>query len=174
MICYILSFALDGVDGFVARLLGQTSRLGVMLDMCTDRLATAALLMILASVYPLQRGSFVALLALDIASHWMHMYRSAGHHKQVGTRVNPILRAYYSCKPLFIYSCVAAEAMYVLLFALGSIGYEPQLRGRLGTAIAICIPGFFYKQVANVAQLTSSMSALAVRDEPAGVGAAAS
>jgi len=35
--CYLLSQLLDAVDGHAARLLGQTSKLGAMLDMLTDR-----------------------------------------------------------------------------------------------------------------------------------------
>ena len=37
MTCYLLSQLLDAVDGHAARMLGQTSKLGAMLDMLTDR-----------------------------------------------------------------------------------------------------------------------------------------
>jgi len=36
--CYLLSQLLDAVDGHAARLLGQCSKLGGMLDQLTDRL----------------------------------------------------------------------------------------------------------------------------------------
>ena len=35
--CYLLSQLLDAFDGHAARLLGQTSKLGAMLDQLTDR-----------------------------------------------------------------------------------------------------------------------------------------
>ena len=36
--CYMLSQLLDAFDGHAARMLGQTSKLGAMLDQLTDRL----------------------------------------------------------------------------------------------------------------------------------------
>jgi CDP-diacylglycerol--inositol 3-phosphatidyltransferase len=36
-IAYIISQLLDAVDGQVARMLGQTSKFGAVLDMVTDR-----------------------------------------------------------------------------------------------------------------------------------------
>eukprot|EP00887_Chlorella_sp_A99_P002910 scaffold6.g2910.t1 len=46
---YFLSFVCDELDGRFARLLGQTSKLGAVLDMVTDRLATTCLLADVAS-----------------------------------------------------------------------------------------------------------------------------
>ena len=43
---YFFAFALDAVDGYVARLVGQTSSFGGVLDMVTDRTATAGLVML--------------------------------------------------------------------------------------------------------------------------------
>lgn len=37
MVCYALSFVCDDLDGRFARALGQTSTLGAVLDMVTDR-----------------------------------------------------------------------------------------------------------------------------------------
>ncbi len=45
---YTASFLLDAADGHAARILGQTSQFGAVLDMVTDRLGTNALLMILS------------------------------------------------------------------------------------------------------------------------------
>ncbi|RYG47216.1 CDP-alcohol phosphatidyltransferase family protein, partial [archaeon] len=44
IVLYGLSYALDALDGVAARHLGQCSRFGALLDMVTDRAATAALL----------------------------------------------------------------------------------------------------------------------------------
>ncbi|KAG2253559.1 hypothetical protein Bca52824_083695 [Brassica carinata] len=73
---YFFSFCCDAVDGWCARVFNQVSTFGAVLDMVTDRVSTACLLVILSQVY---RPSlvFLSLLALDIASHWLQMYRYA-------------------------------------------------------------------------------------------------
>jgi CDP-diacylglycerol--inositol 3-phosphatidyltransferase len=55
--CYVLAGLLDAVDGHIARLLGQTSRFGAMLDMLTDRCASMGLLATLCTFYP--RAAFI-------------------------------------------------------------------------------------------------------------------
>jgi CDP-diacylglycerol--inositol 3-phosphatidyltransferase len=75
---YAFSYGLDAVDGVAARALGQTSRLGAVLDMVTDRFCTAALLALLSCVYtsgPLPPVLFIFLMVLDVVSHWTQMYR---------------------------------------------------------------------------------------------------
>ncbi|XP_039039209.1 probable CDP-diacylglycerol--inositol 3-phosphatidyltransferase 2, partial [Hibiscus syriacus] len=71
---YFLSFVCDAVDGWCARKFNQASTFGAVLDMVTDRISTACLLVILSQVY---RPSLVfsSLLAMDIASHWLQIYR---------------------------------------------------------------------------------------------------
>ena len=73
--CYAVSYGLDAVDGVAARKLKQTSRLGAVLDMITDRFCTAALLGLLAHLYPVYHWVFTYLMILDIVSHWAQMYR---------------------------------------------------------------------------------------------------
>ena len=70
------SFVCDELDGRLARKFLQQSTYGAVLDMVTDRLSTAALLGILAVLYPAKAQVCVLLQALDIASHWCHMYSS--------------------------------------------------------------------------------------------------
>lgn len=74
---YAFSYSLDAVDGVAARKLGQTSRLGAVLDMVTDRFCTAGLLSVLAALYPAWHWVFTFLMILDIVSHWAQMYRCA-------------------------------------------------------------------------------------------------
>lgn len=79
-VLYAFSYGLDAVDGVAARALGQTSRLGAVLDMVTDRFCTAALLALLSAVYtsgPLRPAVFTYLMVLDVVSHWAQMYRCA-------------------------------------------------------------------------------------------------
>lgn len=72
---YGTSCLLDVADGYAARWLGQCSRFGSVLDMVTDRCSTAGLLCHLCSVYPQWTLAFQLLIALDLSSHYMHMYR---------------------------------------------------------------------------------------------------
>ena len=73
-VAYFVSCMLDAVDGHVARMLGQSSRFGAVLDMVTDRCTTSCLLCFLSSAYPPWALLFQGLIALDFASHYMHMY----------------------------------------------------------------------------------------------------
>ena len=51
-------------------MLNQTSTLGAVLDMVTDRLATTGLFMLLAMQYPDWYMLCISLVFLDIFSHW--------------------------------------------------------------------------------------------------------
>ncbi|KAJ4955497.1 hypothetical protein NE237_012280 [Protea cynaroides] len=71
-ILYFVSFVCDGLDGWFARKFNQVSTFGAVLDMVTD--STACPLAILSQFYS-PGLVFLFLLALDIASHWLQMYR---------------------------------------------------------------------------------------------------
>jgi len=122
---YVGSFALDAVDGWAARLLGQASRFGGVLDMVTDRTATAALMLLLAHVAPSHWGAFACLLALDVGSHWVHMTASlldsAGkHHKDAASSRSGLVKLYYTSKVVFAYCCIGAELLWVALYILNA------------------------------------------------------
>jgi CDP-diacylglycerol--inositol 3-phosphatidyltransferase len=51
-------------------MLNQTSTLGAVLDMVTDRLATTGLFLILAMQYPMFYFPCILFIFLDIFSHW--------------------------------------------------------------------------------------------------------
>ena len=99
---YIISCLLDAFDGMAARRFGQSmclpsvwypyfqltfsscfannlcliaSKFGAVLDMVTDRCTTACLLCYLCSAYPSYTVCFQAIVSIDLASHYMHMYR---------------------------------------------------------------------------------------------------
>ncbi len=104
LVLYFLSFACDELDGRVARLLGQQSTMGAVLDMVTDRVATCGLVTVLygktmeesvlreLSEYisrlvgvDIEKPTYVrivvtvvliGLMFLDVMSHWFHMYAS--------------------------------------------------------------------------------------------------
>lgn len=66
---YGISSLLDAVDGQAARALGQSSRTGAILDMLTDRCATACLLCFLGATYPRWQLLFQFMITLDFASY---------------------------------------------------------------------------------------------------------
>ncbi|RYR22669.1 hypothetical protein Ahy_B03g067974 isoform D [Arachis hypogaea] len=84
-------FVCDAVDGWAARKFNQVSTFGAVLDMVTDRISTACLLVVLSQVY--KPGLiFLSLLALDIASHWLQMYSFCSYPLySAGSLLNPFL-----------------------------------------------------------------------------------
>lgn len=73
---YFASFACDELDGRFARKFNQASKMGGVLDMATDRVSTAGLLALLCKYCPTRHPLWVALIMLDVGSHWFHMYAS--------------------------------------------------------------------------------------------------
>ncbi|XP_068027326.1 LOW QUALITY PROTEIN: CDP-diacylglycerol--inositol 3-phosphatidyltransferase [Melanerpes formicivorus] len=171
MSCYGLSALLDAVDGHMARLLDQGSRLGAMLDMLTDRLATACLLVNLAVLYPGAASLFQLSLAVDLASHWLHMHcatlQGGRSHKAIGGRGLPILRLYYSNRPLLFLLCAGNEAFYCCLSLLAT-GEGPGLcRGGVGlfrAGVWLGAPLAALKFGVNLLQLGAAAEALAAID----------
>ncbi|KAI9621928.1 hypothetical protein H4Q26_015364 [Puccinia striiformis f. sp. tritici PST-130] len=122
-IAYIISQLLDAVDGQVARMLGQTSKFGAVLDMVTDRCTTSCLLCFLSSVYPQWAIMFQSLIALDFASHYIHMYSSmvAGSksHKTVSKKQSRILHSYYTNSLIAIFTfpiCAGKQIINLVQF----------------------------------------------------------
>lgn len=76
ILVYMVGFCLDELDGRFARMLNQTSTLGAVLDMVTDRIATTGLLALLCSFAPAYQMIWLSVIALDLSSHWFQMYSS--------------------------------------------------------------------------------------------------
>jgi phosphatidylglycerophosphate synthase len=74
LMIYFVSFACDALDGKFARMFNQTSRLGAVLDMATDRVATAGLLALLCKFAPRYHLVWITLIMMDVGSHWFQMY----------------------------------------------------------------------------------------------------
>ena len=169
---YITSFALDFFDGYFARLLDQCSKLGQVLDMVTDRVSTAVLLVVLTHIDPDKSHAWIytSMLALDFTSHWFHMRSSAGHHKKVEEDRNIILRIYYAYYYFFGYCCVSAEFTWIFLYikfnnaqAFASLPYGDVLS--VNFLLKYCLmPGCIVKNIVNVAQLYDAMVAIAKVD----------
>ncbi|XP_049652701.1 LOW QUALITY PROTEIN: CDP-diacylglycerol--inositol 3-phosphatidyltransferase [Accipiter gentilis] len=171
--CYGLSALLDAVDGQAARLLGQGSRLGAMLDMLTDRLATMGLLLNLALLYPAAAPLFQLSTALDVASHWLHMHcttlEGGRSHKAVGGEGHPLLRLYYNSRPLLFLLCAGNEGFYCCLYLLHFGEGPPVVPGGPGlfrVGVWLGTPLAALKAALNLLQLGGAARRLAALDAP--------
>ncbi|KAA1474930.1 CDP-diacylglycerol-inositol 3-phosphatidyltransferase [Dentipellis sp. KUC8613] len=163
-LAYAISCLLDAVDGQAARALGQTSKFGAVLDMVTDRCTTSCLLCYLSSAYPDYALVFQALISLDFASHYMHMYSSlvtgSRSHKLVTSDVSRILWLYYNDSRTLFIMCAGNEMFFLALYLMKWVHTPfavdiPLLKGLTWPQL-IAIPTFFIcaaKNVINVVQL---------------------
>ncbi|XP_064355558.1 CDP-diacylglycerol--inositol 3-phosphatidyltransferase [Dromaius novaehollandiae] len=169
--CYGLAGLLDAVDGHAARLLGQGTRFGALLDMLTDRCATMGLLLQLALLYPPAAPLFQLSTALDVASHWLHLHstalRGGQSHKSVGAGGNRLLRLYYSSRTLLFLLCAGNEGFYCSLYLVHFSEGPPVLPGRLGlfrAALWLCAPAAAAKAALNLLQLLAAARDVAALD----------
>lgn len=119
---YILSGFLDAFDGHAARMFNQGTKFGAMLDQLTDRCGTMCLLVTLSHFYPQYMFLFQLSMAIDISCHWLHLHTTlmAGRssHKGQEANENPILRVYYSSRPVLFVMCAGNELFYSSLYLL--------------------------------------------------------
>uniref|UniRef100_A0A8C5QKC4 CDP-diacylglycerol--inositol 3-phosphatidyltransferase n=1 Tax=Leptobrachium leishanense TaxID=445787 RepID=A0A8C5QKC4_9ANUR len=135
---YLLSGLLDAFDGHAARALNQGTKFGAMLDMLTDRCATMCLLVNLSLLYPAYTLLFQLSMSLDISSHWMHLHSSimkgSDSHKSIDLSGNPVLRLYYTSRPVLFLMCAGNElfycTLYLLHFAEGPAGQTVYVGGK--------------------------------------------
>lgn len=153
---YWLSFLLDAADGHAARLLGQSSKFGAVLDMVTDRVATNALVIILSHLYPSHVAAFMLLCTLDLGSHWIRMYSSlltgAKSHKDTGVNDGFIVSLYYNNRIVLGTVCLMNEAFYVALYCLHFMPTVTAVRW----AVYVAAPFFALKQYISTVQLINS------------------
>lgn len=185
---YFLSFVADETDGRFARKYHQTSTLGAVLDMVTDRVSTAGLLMLLCKTYPELFILFLSLLMLDLFSHWFQMYSTlvagSATHKDVNSH-SFLVRLYYQQRIYMGFCCVSCEVMYLMCFLCSQPGYTnwglwrlpPQLqmhvpgRGKVtslpavGIVAVAALPGVLTKQFVNCVQLKNAMASLVQHDQ---------
>ncbi|XP_073141157.1 CDP-diacylglycerol--inositol 3-phosphatidyltransferase 1 [Henckelia pumila] len=174
-ILYFVSFVCDALDGWFARKLNQVSTFGAVLDMVTDRISTACLLVILSQVY---RPGFIflSLLALDIASHWLQMYSTflVGKisHKDVKDSSNWLFKLYYGNRKFMCYCCVSCEVLYILLFLLAKeneglidvLVNAARQNWFYLSSLTLVIVGWLIKQIVNVIQMKTAADACIVYD----------
>uniref|UniRef100_A0A7S2NIS6 CDP-diacylglycerol--inositol 3-phosphatidyltransferase n=1 Tax=Haptolina brevifila TaxID=156173 RepID=A0A7S2NIS6_9EUKA len=162
---YLVSQLLDAADGYAARVLGQSSKFGAVLDMVTDRASTTCLCVVLGRLYPDWILGLVMLVMLDMFSHWYHMYASlvqgSSSHKEVS---NPFLRLYY-WKPVLFVACAGTElwylSLYLLVFTSG-----PVMMGvpAVKLMLIVCTPISIFKQAANAVQMYVACNVLVEMD----------
>ncbi|KAL3597502.1 hypothetical protein D5086_009139 [Populus alba] len=173
---YFISFVCDGVDGWCARKFNQVSTFGAVLDMVTDRISTACLLVILSQVY--RPGMvFLSLLALDIASHWLQMYSTfllgKVSHKDVKDSTNWLFKAYYGNRMFMAYCCVACEVLYITLFLLAKNDSEKLMDvlkasitegSPISVLVGLSLFGWAIKQLVNVIQMKTAADICVLHD----------
>ncbi|RXG50872.1 CDP-diacylglycerol--inositol 3-phosphatidyltransferase [Armadillidium vulgare] len=119
---YILSGFLDAFDGHAARIFNQSTKFGAMLDMLTDRCGTMVLIAMLCTFYPKYTFLFQTSMIIDIACHWLHLHvtllSGQTSHKAGEANVNPLLKIYYSSRPLLFILCAGNELFYSMLYLL--------------------------------------------------------
>ncbi|XP_041092619.1 CDP-diacylglycerol--inositol 3-phosphatidyltransferase-like [Polyodon spathula] len=138
---YLLSAALDDLDGYAARLLHQETQFGAMLDMLTDRCATMCLLVNLSLLYPQCTILFQLSMTIDVASHWIYLHSSMmkgnSSHKTIELSGNPLLRLYYTSRPVLSLMCAGNELFYCMLYLLSF--YEGPRMGFLPAGLFRCV-----------------------------------
>jgi CDP-diacylglycerol--inositol 3-phosphatidyltransferase len=149
---YVVSYALDAIDGPVARAISGTSKLGSVLDMVTDRASTAILLALL------QDPAWLLLLILDVSAHWIHTSASliSGKSSHKDTK-DAILQWYYKRSNLFTV-CLFSEAFLCGCFLLKR-GVNVPLE-----LIVLSSPAFFLKQSISFVHLWRGSQYLASLD----------
>ncbi|KAJ0233586.1 CDP-diacylglycerol--inositol 3-phosphatidyltransferase 2 [Hirschfeldia incana] len=173
---YFFSFCCDAVDGWCARKFNQVSTFGAVLDMVTDRVSTACLLVILSQIY---RPSlvFLSLLALDIASHWLQMYSTflsgKTSHKDVKDSTSWLFRLYYGNRMFMGYCCVSCEVLYIILFLIAKNHTENLMNvlvesltqfSPLSLLLALSIFGWSIKQIINLIQMKTAADVCVLYD----------
>ncbi|GLH14320.1 hypothetical protein R5R35_007179 [Gryllus longicercus] len=120
--CYIISGLLDAVDGHAARYFNQSTKFGAILDQLTDRCGTMCLLVTLSYFYPKYMFWFQMSMSIDVACHWIYLHSSLlqgkTSHKFIDMSENPIMRIYYTSRPVLFFMCAGNEAFYASLYLL--------------------------------------------------------
>lgn len=160
-ILYTTSCLLDALDGTMARKYNQCSGLGAVLDMVTDRSTTSGLMCFLCMAYPQYAVIFQTLLAIDISSHYMHMYSSltggATSHKQVSAESSKLLHLYYTRRDVLFTVCFFNESFYAGLYMMAFPNHYTF--GKWVTIVST--PLYLFKQFANLLQLQRAALILA-------------
>lgn len=171
-VCYLLSELLDALDGHAARYYKQSTKFGAVLDMVTDRCSTSCLIMILGLFYPEYMAFFLFAVALDITSHYAHLYsalsRGAKSHKDIDLKSqNWLLWVYYTNRTVLGVLCLFNEifflGLYLCHFELGPLVANTGL-GVWQIVTLVAFPLSMIKQLMNLIQLRQAAMDIAELD----------
>ncbi|XP_076472883.1 CDP-diacylglycerol--inositol 3-phosphatidyltransferase-like [Babylonia areolata] len=171
---YLLSGFLDAFDGHFARMLGQGSKLGTMLDQLIDRITTMCLCAALCYFYPTYMIFFQFAMALDIFSHWLHLHstlmKGGDSHKKIDLSANPVLRYYYHNRIILFTMCAANELFFCMLYLMHFTPGPMLTVGSMSVGLftAICYlsaPLSFLKMFISVLQLVAAAQNIVAIDQ---------
>lgn len=131
-------------------------------DVSIPRLATCALLTVLAMEYREWYRACVALAALDVAAHWFHVYVSvfigSDGHKDLAPNSNWLLKTYYTNRIFMGVCCTSVEVLYLCAHARRAApNFAPTF---FSFFLRAAVPGFMIKQIANLTQLRDACKTL--------------
>ncbi|EME27425.1 CDP-diacylglycerol--inositol 3-phosphatidyltransferase isoform 1 [Galdieria sulphuraria] len=154
---YLTSFLLDAADGYAARYFHQSSELGALLDMLTDRCATAALLTLLSHLYKQYVLIFLFCIVLDGFSHWLQMIAGLASgttsHKQAGRFT--LLKIYY-WRPVLTLACLLNELCFLCLYLLHFLSSSSDWSKLVHIVFYVSLPICILKQFISLLQVWSS------------------
>jgi len=174
-IFYSLSAVLDMADGYAARRFKQESQFGAVLDMITDRASTSCLIVVLAQFYPKYSLFFLFLIALDLMSHFAHIYSSLSRgsvHKKTRPDQAWLIQVYYNNRPFLAFLCGGNEGFFIMLYMMHFVQGPSIILGPLGEltlvwalTFILFMPIMTFKQVMNLIQLKQAAVDLVELDE---------
>ena len=137
--------------------------------MVLDRVSTASLFAILASIYPHHAIYFYVLLGLDLGSHWLQVTttysKGNNSHKGDDPDENFFVKIYYKSKAVLTLTCACAEYCGCALYCLGNKEtmwlFDFHI---INILFYISLIGFVYKQFINIIQIKTSSQRLVDAD----------
>jgi CDP-diacylglycerol--inositol 3-phosphatidyltransferase len=165
---YSIAFVLDAADGLAARVFEQSSEFGALLDMLTDRCATAALLIVIAGLAPRLAPVAVCAAFLDGYSHWLQFAAGLCAKSKSHKTASPgrLLELYY-WRPMLMFVCTLNEFCFLAIYMIvsGSPGniLLPRRLPALHVAHYVCIvcaPVCVVKQAISVHQVFAASAAI--------------
>ena len=121
---------LDALDGYFARKYRQTSRVGSLLDLLIDMMATTCLVMYLATTESFKKYTFLLQIWVffTITGHWAHQYasilRGDVSHKSNDENRSIVLRLYYKTRWGLALLVMMNEVFFMGLYVQDSFGSD--------------------------------------------------
>ena len=150
------------------------SRFGEVLDMVLDRASNSILFVVLGSLYTDQVWLWGGLAAIDLVSHYAHMYanlalehyhgRVHGSHKEIESRKPWVLQLYYGRKAILGTIVAGAEILYLAAYGLYFAEEGSPIANFLTLSLWFGILVGGCKQILNVIQAVEAFKDIASID----------